>query len=63
MAEEEARRKAEEIVYADYTVSNIIWACKTHGIQTYTKNKRRFRSRTALEADLIKAMTKKFMEK
>ena len=61
MTEAEAKKKAEELVFVDYTAPDIIWACEERGIQTRTKSGT-FRSRSVLEAALIKAMTNEFME-
>ena len=44
-----------------HTAPDIIYACEERGIQTRTKSGM-FRSRSVLEAALIKAMTNEFME-
>ena len=62
MTEEKARSKAEEIVYVYYTMPTIVFACEKRGIKTETKSGK-LRKRSDLEAALIDAMTKEFMEK
>lgn len=62
MTETEARKRAEEIVFVNYTAPDIIWACETRGIETKTK-RGTYRSRSVLEAALIKAITNELMNK
>lgn len=61
MTHEEAVNKAQEIVWVDFTMPDIIRHCELRGILTRTKNGK-LRSRTDLETALINAMTKEFEE-
>lgn len=61
MTIEEAKKKAEEIVFVNYTLGDIIYYCEFYGIRTHTKNGK-VRSRCTLEKALIEKMTKDFCE-
>lgn len=56
MTREQAKKRAEEIVYVYCTLGDIIARCQSAGIKTHTPNGRR-RSRTDLEQDLIEHYT------
>lgn len=55
MTYEEARKKAEEIVYCDLTLGCILYDCEKRGIPTHDKRGRQI-NRCNLEQKLIEAM-------
>lgn len=57
MTYEEAKKKAEEIVYCDLTLGCILYDCEKRGIPTYDKKGKQI-SRCILEQKLIDAMAK-----
>ena len=59
MNRDQARNKAEEIVFVYCTLGDILYRCEIAGIPTYTRNGRR-RSRTDLENELIEHYTNNY---
>lgn len=59
MTEQEARNAAEETVYVDYVLGDIIADCQRRGIPTHTK-KGKLKNRSELEQKLIDAMVKEW---
>lgn len=59
MTHEEAIKKAQEIVWVDFTMPDIVNNCKKLGITTLTKSGR-LRNRNELEQELIYAIAKEF---
>ncbi len=59
MTREQAKERAEEIVYVNCTLGDILYRCEIAGIPTYTQ-KGKQRSRTDLEQDLIEHYTKQY---
>ena len=56
MTREEARERAEQFVYCDCTLGDILYRCQMAGIPTHTANGKQ-RSRTDLETELIEHYT------
>ena len=56
MTREQAKERAEEIVYVYCTLGDILCRCERAGIPTHTPRGKR-RSRTDLEQDLIEHYT------
>lgn len=56
MTREEARARAEEIVYVRCTLGDILYRCEMAGIKTHTTKGKR-RSRCDLESELIEYYT------
>lgn len=59
MTREQAKERAEEIVYVYCTLGDILYRCEVAGIPTHTPRGKR-RSRTDLEQDLIEHYTKQY---
>ena len=59
MTKEEAKKKAEEVVYVWCTLPDIISRCEFAGIETHTKGGRRV-ARCVLEEKLITHYTEKW---
>jgi hypothetical protein len=59
MTREEARARAEEIVYVYCNLGDILCRCERAGIPTHTP-KGKQRSRTELETELIEHYTNEF---
>lgn len=59
MTQEQAKERAEEIVYVYCTLGDILHRCEMAGIPTCTPKGKR-RSRTDLEQDLIEHYTKQY---
>ena len=61
MTKEEAKARAEEIVYVYCNLGDILYRCKIAGIETHTP-KGKQRSRGTLETELIEYYTKYYSE-
>jgi hypothetical protein len=59
MTREEAKARAEEIVYVYCNLGDILARCERAGIKTHTPNGKQ-RSRTDLETELIEHYTNEF---
>ena len=59
MTREEARARAEKIVYVYCNLGDILCRCERAGIKTHTQNGKQ-RSRTDLETELIEHYTNEF---
>lgn len=61
MTREEAREIAEQFVYCDCTLADILYHCQTVGIKTHTP-KGKQKPRCELEAALIEYYTQSYRE-
>lgn len=59
MTREEAKKRAEEIVYIRCTLGDILYRCEMAGIKTHTP-KGKQRSRATLETELIEYYTNSY---
>lgn len=59
MTIEEAKARAEQIVYVHCNLGDILCRCESAGIKTHTQNGKQ-RSRTDLETELIEHYTNEF---
>ena len=59
MTREEAKERAEQFVYCDCTLGDILYHCQMAGIPTHTP-KGKQRSRADLETELIEHYTNEF---